>query len=562
MRHSAGPNVILPYFDFHSLASFSLNDVHSDTVEVLDKPNSQYLDFWFPDDDLSPFYEMDDRFEFDDSGNRQGNAEAHVLYPPYGSSNQGDDKENYRWYFVPRGRTKNFDDFTSLQGLARFMDPDTTSNQTFDRAVFDIWDVSELLRVWAIELNIDDWDTWGGRRGKNGYLHLSSTDGKWRKIPWDIELTYGSVGAFGLPASPNSTYSNHFAEITRMINRPAVKRLYYGILAEQVDTQTGFFHSGYLSPYMQRISADGVGNTGVGSSGGYIDQRAGLIRGWIRSVTESQVDFEITTNGGNDYTATTETITLDGKAPVEAITIALLRDGDFIETPVTIRTMTDWRVSNLELVGGVNDITVVGFSSSGELVASDSIRIGSPVTFRKPEITSVNPSSAPLGGAIEITGTDFHDGLRVIFGGFVDADNIEFDESVDPATITCNVPAEGVPLGIATISVQNVDGQESEPVLFTILEEQGDATFIRGDANGDDSVNISDALTVLNFLFGGGAVVIDCDDAMDANDSGGVDISDGVRILNFLFQAGDGLPAPYPDAGVDPTEDEIGCDRM
>jgi hypothetical protein len=51
------------------------------------------------------------------------------------------------------------------------------------------------------------------------------------------------------------------------MNRTRIKRLYYGILAEQVDPQNGFFHSGFLSPYMEQIAAAGVGNTGSGCPG-------------------------------------------------------------------------------------------------------------------------------------------------------------------------------------------------------------------------------------------------------------------------------------------------------
>jgi hypothetical protein len=57
--------------------------------------------------------------------------------------------------------------------------------------------------------------------------------------------------------------------------------------------------------------------------------------------------------------------------------------------------------------------------------------------------------------------------------------------------------------------------------------------FIRGDANGDGKVDISDAYVVLNSF--NGAQPIPCMDAADANDDGVVDISDSVFTLNFLF---------------------------
>jgi len=86
----------------------------------------------------------------------------------------------------------------------------------------------------------------------------------------------------------------------------------------------------------------------------------------------------------------------------------------------------------------------------------------------------------------------------------------------------------------------------------------GAAAFIRGDGNNDLNVNVADAVFVLNFLFGG--MPSNCLDALDTNDDGGNDIADAVAILQFLFSSGDPPPPPFPDAGVDPTADNLDCD--
>lgn len=79
--------------------------------------------------------------------------------------------------------------------------------------------------------------------------------------------------------------------------------------------------------------------------------------------------------------------------------------------------------------------------------------------------------------------------------------------------------------------------------------------FIRGDANNDGKVDLSDAIFVLNYLFKAGKSPF-CLDAADANDDGLIDISDAVKILIGLFR-GDPIPAPYPDIGFDSTEDNL-----
>jgi hypothetical protein len=82
--------------------------------------------------------------------------------------------------------------------------------------------------------------------------------------------------------------------------------------------------------------------------------------------------------------------------------------------------------------------------------------------------------------------------------------------------------------------------------------------FIRGDANNDGRIDVSDAIFILNWLFLSGDNPL-CLDALDVDDSGTIDISDSIYLLNTLFQ-GDRLPpSPYPVPGIDPTQDSLNC---
>jgi hypothetical protein len=82
--------------------------------------------------------------------------------------------------------------------------------------------------------------------------------------------------------------------------------------------------------------------------------------------------------------------------------------------------------------------------------------------------------------------------------------------------------------------------------------------FIRGDANGDMAVNISDPSSTLNHLFVESGEVPPCEDAADANDDGAINISDPITTLTFLFLGTTGLPPPN-GPGLDPTPDGLGC---
>ncbi len=83
--------------------------------------------------------------------------------------------------------------------------------------------------------------------------------------------------------------------------------------------------------------------------------------------------------------------------------------------------------------------------------------------------------------------------------------------------------------------------------------------FLRGDANDDGEVAISDAIFLLQFLFLGGPSP-QCQDAADINDDGRLDISDAIFTLEFLFlPQGRIIPAPFPLPGPDPTADGLAC---
>ena len=92
------------------------------------------------------------------------------------------------------------------------------------------------------------------------------------------------------------------------------------------------------------------------------------------------------------------------------------------------------------------------------------------------------------------------------------------------------------------------------------LIKLGREAFQRGDANGDETVDLSDAVATFGALFNGDEV-LGCADAADANDDGKVDISDPIAELGYLFLGSARLPEPSGDCGADPTEDSLGCGK-
>ncbi len=79
-------------------------------------------------------------------------------------------------------------------------------------------------------------------------------------------------------------------------------------------------------------------------------------------------------------------------------------------------------------------------------------------------------------------------------------------------------------------------------------------TFLRGDANSDSLVDISDPVKILLHLFAGRA--LDCEDAADVNDGGSINIADAIILLNALFTYGQ---TPSPVCEVDEIADDLSC---
>ncbi len=82
--------------------------------------------------------------------------------------------------------------------------------------------------------------------------------------------------------------------------------------------------------------------------------------------------------------------------------------------------------------------------------------------------------------------------------------------------------------------------------------------FVRGDANRDGSIDLSDPLSIVFQLFIGQSALA-CTDHGDADDDGQLEITDVLYLLRYLFQSGPPPRAPFPAKGLDTTGDPDPC---
>ena len=166
---------------------------------------------------------------------------------------------------------------------------------------------------------------------------------------------------------------------------------------------------------------------------------------------------------------------------------------------------------------------------------------------------------SPTGGA---------DRYAVSVWDAVDQTLVAAGESVEPSY---------EPTGLATdrtylwqVTARNALYETAGPI-WTFRLESSSRRFVRGDADADGIITLTDAVVILDFLFVGRGTP-SCLDAADVNDAGrdALTLTDAVYLLNWLFQGDTTPPPPSPrtagyvvgDCGVDPTPDELGCEAF
>lgn len=98
-------------------------------------------------------------------------------------------------------------------------------------------------------------------------------------------------------------------------------------------------------------------------------------------------------------------------------------------------------------------------------------------------------------------------------------------------------------------------GGNTGPSPSAVVDIYEPEVFVRGDTNGDGTIDLADTIHGLSYLFANGPST--CLPAHDLNDDGILDIGDPIYGLSYQFTAGAAPPAPFPGCGLDPTPDPL-----
>ena len=109
-----------------------------------------------------------------------------------------------------------------------------------------------------------------------------------------------------------------------------------------------------------------------------------------------------------------------------------------------------------------------------------------------------------------------------------------------------------------TVFLDAERGPSTQATLeIEVLDDDPSVRFLRGDVNLDGGIDISDPFTIL--LAMSGNTTLDCDQSGDVDDNGSLEITDVLALLNFLFVSGPPPADPFPACGTDPTGGTLTC---
>ena len=169
-----------------------------------------------------------------------------------------------------------------------------------------------------------------------------------------------------------------------------------------------------------------------------------------------------------------------------------------------------------------------------------------------PVFFQVDASAGSLTASVVFDGTiQFDDEIAVLNVGF--QTNPEVIAGSSGSSVRSLVWADSAALANLVI----VSGEPIAPQFIdgavALHPVSGQPPISTGDPNGDGSIDISDTITLLSYLFS--AAAINCVAAGDVNGDNQVDVADPIFLLTFIFAGG-----PPPVGGTECTPDPTPAD--
>ena len=254
----------------------------------------------------------------------------------------GTDKEAYRWTFLIKNN-EDRDDYSRLMPWAKWM---AMTGTAFTSQITTYLDVDQWLRGTAVNVLSGAGDSYGGDgSAHNVQFYVRPSDGKMLFFPHDMDAFHDANRGI----VPN-------AELGKIIAVPGYARAYYCHLLEIMATTQ---NSTYMTRWANHFGALLPGQP-FASHLSFITARNTVVTNAINAQVPPATAFAITTNGGNNLTVSSSTITLTGTANLTVKTIMI----NGVAYPITWTSVTAWSVT-VPLASGTNALAVQGRDRNG-----------------------------------------------------------------------------------------------------------------------------------------------------------------------------------------------------
>jgi len=225
-------------------------------------------------------------------------------------------------------------------------------------------DVDSWMRGFALTALTGLADTYNNGLGHNIELYVRPRDGRVMLLPWDQDHAF----YYSPTSSLFGTGSHRLAAIIQLAPN---RRLFCAHLLELC--QTGFTND-FLDPVITHLSTVADRPAYVPNLKSWVSQRRTYVLTQLNTL-HPRVPFEITSNGGADFTVATPSTLLEGRGWLDVRTIFIARPGQPPE-PVEVTWLDGqrWRIA-VPLLRGPNVLTLTASSALGAAAGSDSIVI-------------------------------------------------------------------------------------------------------------------------------------------------------------------------------------------
>lgn len=325
----------------------------------------------------------------------------------YDLKDRGSGKEPYRWGFQIRS-TRDRDDYSQIIALNQALELDGIA---LEAALEPLVDIDQWMRTFAImALNGTD-DVFTRLWEHNFRFFVRPSDQKVVVMQWDLDRAFG-LGTSS-PVTPTVNKQGVPVSLAKLYAIPRFERLFHGHIDDLIETG---FNSNYTTPWASHFTT--VSGFNVNTLPNYVNNRANFVQAAIPAT----IPFEITTNGGNDFSELDSAVDLAGDGWVDVFTINI----NGIPTSVSWTDGASWQLT-APIGVGANFLELTAFNRHGVQVGADTI-------------TVTNTSTVDLADAGNTVVSELHyhpadPSAAEMTAGFFNDEDFEFVEFVntDPA---------------------------------------------------------------------------------------------------------------------------------